>query len=75
MTAEEPTPDPVASPEAPSVASLQRRVPGATADVVPAPLEAPPSRRSPTEVRALLSRYRSGLQAGRVSDGTEEEPS
>lgn len=59
----------------PPSASLQRRVPGATADVLPAPLDDPPLRRSPSEVRALLSRYRSGLQAGRGSDGTEEERS
>jgi len=35
---------------------------------VPQPLADPPVRRNPDEVRALLSRYRSGLRAGRMSD-------
>lgn len=57
-------------------APLPRRVPGATAETVPAPTDAPAARRSPDEVRALLSRYRSGLQAGRHDDGPahEEQP-
>ena len=56
--------------------ALRRRVPGATTEAVPEPIADPPVRRSPDEVRTLLSRYRSGLQAGRASDGTaDEEPS
>jgi hypothetical protein len=71
---------PVAAPEAtPAGAAgttLPRRVPGATTEALPQPSAAPPLRRSPDEVRALLSRYRSGLAAGRVNDGpADEEPS
>jgi signal transduction histidine kinase len=55
------------------VAALRRRVPGATAESVPEPIADPPVRRDPDEVRALLSRYRSGLRAGRMSDGPDEE--
>ena len=40
--------------------------PGATTEALPEPLVEPPVRRSPDEVRALLSRYRSGLEAGRA---------
>jgi hypothetical protein len=53
--------------------ALRRRVPGATAEAMPEPISEPPLRRSPDEVRALLSRYRSGLQAGRATDGTADE--
>jgi signal transduction histidine kinase len=57
-------------------ARLRRRVPGATAEAIPEPIVDPPVRRDPDEVRARLSRYRSGLHAGRVSDGlADEEPS
>lgn len=59
--------------EPPVPATLERRIPGATTDAVPVPLDEPPLRRSPDEVRALLSRYRSGLQAGRVTDGPADE--
>lgn len=52
---------------------LERRIPGATTEALPAPRDEPPLRRSPDEVRALLSRYRSGLQAGRVTDGPADE--
>ena len=31
------------------------------------------ARRSPDEVRALLSRYRSGLEAGRQTDDPSQE--
>lgn len=71
---------PIAAPEAlvaaardDAPADLRRRVPGATADALPEPIVEPPVRRSPDEVRALLSRYRSGLQAGRVTDGPADE--
>ena len=40
---------------------------------LPEPIVDPPVRRDPDEVRALLSRYRSGLRAGRVSDGPDDE--
>ncbi|MEQ1786905.1 MAG: hypothetical protein ABL966_07625, partial [Acidimicrobiales bacterium] len=53
--------------------TLRRRVPGATAEPLPEPIVDPPQRRSPDEVRTLLSRYRSGLQAGRVTDGPADE--
>ncbi len=55
------------------VAALRRRVPGATAEAVPEPIADPPVRRDPDEVRALLSRYRSGLRAGRMSDDPDAE--
>ncbi len=58
-----------------AIAPLPRRIPGATADALPTPLGDPPLRRSPSEVRALLSRYRSGLQAGRGAESSEEERS
>jgi signal transduction histidine kinase len=56
-----------------AVAALRRRVPGATAEAVPDPIADPPVRRDPDEVRALLSRYRSGLRAGRMTDGPDDE--
>jgi HAMP domain-containing protein len=56
-----------------TAASLRRRVPGATAEALPEPIVDPPVRRDPDEVRALLSRYRSGLEAGRVSDSSADE--
>jgi len=63
-------------PDGDEPAPLPRRVPGATAETVPPPIDAPAARRSPDEVRALLSRYRSGLLAGRNDDGPahEEQP-
>ena len=65
-----------AAAPAPSGAALPRRVPGATTESLPEPVADPPVRRSPDEVRALLTRYRSGLAAGRDNDGTaDEEPS
>jgi HAMP domain-containing protein len=54
-------------------ASLPRRVPGATAAPAPSAPVDQAVRRSPDEVRAMLSRYRSGLQAGRSLDGAPEE--
>lgn len=58
---------PPAAPGAP--APLPRRVPGASADAFAPPPDATPRvRRSPEEVRAMLSRYRSGLQAGRSDE-------
>jgi pimeloyl-ACP methyl ester carboxylesterase len=60
-------------PPSPSSSALTRRIPGATTEALPAPRVEPPVRRSPDEVRALLSRYRSGLQAGRQSDEPSEE--
>ena len=52
---------------------LTRRIPGATTEALPEPLADPPVRRSPDEVRNLLSRYRSGLEAGRGPDGPADE--
>jgi hypothetical protein len=61
------------SPENAQVTSgLTRRIPGATTEALPEPLVEPPVRRSPDEVRKLLSRYRSGLEAGRGPD--ENDP-
>lgn len=58
-------------PPAPAPAPLPRRVRGASVDAfAPAQDAAPRVRRSPDEVRAMLSRYRSGLQAGRSDDTT-----
>lgn len=54
-------------------ATLQRRVPGATTEAQPEPPDEPRLRRNPDEVRALLSRYRSGLHAGRVTEGPADE--
>ena len=62
-----------AGPGDEDVRSLRRRVPGATTQAVPEPIVDPAVRRSPDEVRALLSRYRSGLRAGRTSEGPGEE--
>jgi pimeloyl-ACP methyl ester carboxylesterase len=53
--------------------TLTRRVPGATTEALPEPRMEPPVRRSPDEVRNLLARYRSGLEAGRNTDGHTEE--
>jgi hypothetical protein len=53
--------------------TLTRRIPGATTEALPEPLVEPPVRRSPDEVRDLLSRYRSGLRAGRGTDGPPDE--
>ena len=63
---------PVAA-SAPVQEQLVRRVPGATTQPEPPPSEEERIRRSPDEVRALLSRYRTGLQAGRASDRLDEE--
>jgi HAMP domain-containing protein len=53
---------------------LPRRVPGASGAATVAPTPSGEAvRRSPDEVRAMLSRYRSGLQAGRANDGAPEE--
>jgi hypothetical protein len=52
---------------------LQRRVPGATAEALVPVSDEPRVRRSPDEVRALLSRYRSGLLAGRDTDDHRDE--
>jgi HAMP domain-containing protein len=70
-------PEPVtagAAPVAPE--ALVRRVPGATTEREPVVADEVRIRRSPDEVRALLSRYRSGLQAGREDErSTSEEGS
>ena len=71
-----PTREPAAAVAGEDTSTLRRRVPGATAEALPEPIVDPPVRRDPDEVRALLSRYRTGLQAGRVSDrAADEEPS
>jgi HAMP domain-containing protein len=62
-----------AGPEATVPDPLVRRVPGATAQAEPAVVADERVRRSPEEVRALLSRYRSGLRAGRARDELEQE--
>ncbi|MFL6206188.1 MAG: nitrate- and nitrite sensing domain-containing protein [Acidimicrobiales bacterium] len=69
----EPTPPEPPSASMPGASTLTRRIPGATTEALPPPRIDPPVRRSPDEVRALLSRYRSGLQAGRTSDDPSEE--
>ena len=67
-------PEPTLAEEVAGLATtLQRRIPGATAESLPTPINAAPVRRSPDEVRALLSRYRSGLEAGRGGDGPADE--
>ncbi len=63
-----------ASSAAPTLGGLPRRVPGATAGSGPERPAAPPRRRDPDEVRAQLSRYRSGFAAGRGGkDPVDEE--
>jgi pimeloyl-ACP methyl ester carboxylesterase len=57
----------------PPVHALTRRIPGATTEPLPEPPAMPPARRDPDQVRALLSRYRSGLEAGRRADGPADE--
>jgi signal transduction histidine kinase len=53
--------------------ALARRVPGASSgDFAPRP-SGDGGRRSPDEVRAMLSKYRSGLHAGRASTGSASE--
>ncbi len=59
---------------APPATVLTRRVPGATTEALPEPPVEPPVRRNPDEVRALLSRYRSGLEAGRGADENDPGP-
>jgi HAMP domain-containing protein len=52
-------------------APLVRRVPGASGAADAAGVgDEPRTRRSPDEVRSLLSQYRSGLRAGRSADAT-----
>jgi hypothetical protein len=68
-----PTREPAAALVGEDAVALRRRVPGATAEAIPEPIVDPPLRRDPDEVRALLSRYRSGLEAGRVWDGPADE--
>jgi HAMP domain-containing protein len=63
----------VPMPEAPSPVPLKRRIPGASAEPLPEAPAAPAKRRDPAEVRAVLSRYRSGLEAGRGTDGPRDE--
>ena len=69
-----------ATPDAAPVAAratgsdaLVRRVPGATTEAAPTPPDEAQIRRSPDEVRRLLSRYRSGLQAGRAGGPSDAE--
>jgi HAMP domain-containing protein len=64
---------PAAPPEV-TAAGLVRRVPSAA--LASNPIDEAPAcqpRRSPEEVRAMLSRYRSGLEAGRTAPFTEDE--
>jgi signal transduction histidine kinase len=78
-----PPPAPQAAPVAPmagAAAPLTRRTPQATlTDTPAAPAEGTSSgprtastRRSPEEVRAMLSRYRRGIEDGRQAPGTED---
>jgi hypothetical protein len=57
----------------PAPHGLTRRIPGATTEALPEAPAMPPARRDPDQVRALLSRYRSGLEAGRRADGPLDE--
>jgi HAMP domain-containing protein len=57
----------------PTSSTLTRRIPGATTEARAEPLVEAPVHRSPEHVRDLLSRYRSGLEAGRGSDGPPDE--
>ncbi len=54
-------------------AELVRRVPGAQTPTETTVSTEDRVRRSPDEVRALLSRYRSGLRAGRSEQADQEE--
>lgn len=57
-----------------TTSGLARRIPGAPAPASSStPGDASPARRSPDQVRALLSSYRSGLQAGRDQAPRPEE--
>ena len=78
-----PPPPPPAAPPPPAPAPaasapLTRRTPRATLEQTPAapePAEAArtsSTRRSPEEVRAMLSRYRRGLEDGRQAPSTED---
>ena len=58
----------------PPAAVLTRRIPGATTEALPQPPTEPPAPRDPEAVRARLSRYRSGLQAGRGGDDNVPGP-
>jgi len=68
------------APPAPAPAPLTRRQPRATLTDDAAPAAAPPAsgprtastRRSPEEVRAMLSRYRRGIEDGRQAPGSED---
>jgi hypothetical protein len=55
--------------------ALLRRVPGASGGGQAATSSSERARRSPDEVREILMKYRSGLQAGRAATpGREERP-
>jgi signal transduction histidine kinase len=59
---------------APSADGLARRVPGATSlDTEPSGPAMTPTKRSPEEVRRLLSRYRGGLDKGRAGTTPEND--
>jgi hypothetical protein len=68
-----PTREPASVGVGEDAAALRRRVPGATAEALPDPILEPPRPRDPEDVRARLSRYRSGLEAGRSSDMQVDE--
>jgi HAMP domain-containing protein len=70
---EPPVQTPADAASDPAAGGLQRRTPGATTEALPAPVAEPTQRRSPEEVRAMLSRFRDGLQAGRANDPLAEE--
>jgi signal transduction histidine kinase len=61
------------APVEPSLHALVRRVPGASAEHFASAPQGERVRRSPDEVRSLLSRYRSGLHAGRAGDSSLDE--
>jgi hypothetical protein len=78
--ADQPAPEPVhesvpdpAPSATPVTSTLTRRVPGATTADVPERMAEPPVARDPDEVRRLLSRYRTGLEAGRRTGGPDED--
>ena len=67
-------PTPLVEPPVPAgVPALRRRVPGATAEAPITVPASPPVPRDPETVRQQLSRYRSGLLAGRVKDSPPDE--
>ncbi|HYF46026.1 MAG TPA: hypothetical protein VD926_07425, partial [Acidimicrobiales bacterium] len=77
-----PTPPASAAPAPPAGAPLARRTPRASLQDAPEDAGAPTAtttsprtastRRSPEEVRAMLSRYRRGLEDGRHAPATED---